>query len=335
MATIREFSLNYGAEVHVVHWDTKKLTPFQHQPVNKVSFYGRSLHSIAKIRELAVQVNPDLVVVSGWQDKGYLQVARMLKKKGVPAVTGFDDQWFGTFRQRGASSLKFYLKLYFSHAWVSGPYQFEYARRLGFKKSEIVFDLYSADLSIYNDVYNESIDTKKKRYPHRFLFVGRFERIKAVELLVKAWHKLNDKRKDWELQFIGNGSLKSFLQTQTGIMVHDFMQPDRLKDEITAAGCFILPSRSEPWGVVIHEFTAAGLPIICSDVCGAAPVFLVHGLNGYRFESENIDSLVEQMLKIINCDDQKLVEMSDVSHQLGQKITPSLSAANLLSIVKG
>lgn len=332
LSTIKALS-STGSDVHVIYWDTKKITPFQHSPINNVTFYSRSTYSKSQIIELVNRINPDLAVVSGWMDRDYLKAARLLRKKGIPVVTGFDAQWNGSLRQCAASFLNFYLKRYFSHAWVAGSYQFEFARRLGFKKNEIIFDLYSADLVLYNDFYNQCNDVKKACYPHRFIFVGRLERSKAVDLLLAAWQRLEGQRTDWELHFIGNGSLKNFLNKHTGISVRDFMQPDRLKEEVASAGCFILPSRYEPWGVVIHEFAAAGLPIICSDACGAAPVFVISGLNGSSFKSENIDSLVEQMLKIIKSDDSELYAMSEISHLLGQRITPSSSAANLLSII--
>ena len=332
LAPIRELSERYGVELHVFHWDTKKITPFQHQNVQNVTLYGRSVYSTAMIKKLARCIDPDLVVVSGWIDSGYLRVARLLRKEGIPVVAGFDAQWHGSLRQYTASFLSFLLKHCFSHAWVSGPYQFEFARRLGFKKSEIIFNLYSSDLQLFNDAYNQYKHTKKIGYPHRFLFVGRFERIKAVDLLVDAWNRLEGQRKDWELHFIGNGSLKSYLRSQPDVTVRDFIQPEMLREEILRSGCFLLPSRIEPWGVVIHEFSAAGLPIICSDVCGAAPVFVIPGLNGFLFKSENVASLCDKILNIINLDDQMLLKMSEESHLAGQRITPQMSAASLLSV---
>ena len=333
MATIRELTLRYGAKIHVVHWDKEKLTPFQHECTENVSFYPRSEYSVVKMEHLARNIRADLVVCSGWMDNGYLQIARMLRKKGVPVVTAIDTQWNGTIRQHAASIFGFYLKRYFSHAWVAGSYQFEFARRLGFKKKEIILDLYSADTDLFNAAHSAYKKAKESRYPHRFLFVGRLEYIKAVDLLVDAWAKLEEKKKHWELTFVGNGSLKDSLQKQSGITVKHFMQPDFLTQEIRDAGCFILPSRREPWGVVIHEFAAAGLPLICSDACGAAQTFLIHGLNGFRFESGNVDSLANQMLKIVGSADEVLYRMSEQSHELAQRITPTTSATNLISII--
>jgi glycosyltransferase involved in cell wall biosynthesis len=94
-----------------------------------------------------------------------------------------------------------------------------------------------------------------------------------------------------------------------------------------------VPSRKEPWGLVLHEFSAAGLPIICSDECGAAPLFIVPNYNGYMFKALDIEDLVNQMLKIINMSDDQLVRMSQKSHFLGQRITPEISAASFMSII--
>lgn len=334
MATIRELSLRYEVELHVVHWDKKKLTPYQHPSIVNVSFYGRSCYSTAGLKELALKVNPDLIVCSGWMDKGYLHVAKIFRKNDVPVVAGLDGHWNGTLKQRIAAFFSFYLRRHFSHAWVAGANQFEFARRLGFKNKQVIFDVYSADIDSFNISYERSKLKKENQYPHRFLFVGRFEQVKAVDLLVEAWNRISDERNDWELHFIGNGSMKDYLQQQDFISVKDFMQPETLVDEIAQAGCFVLPSRSEPWGVVIHEFAAAGLPLLCSNVCGANQTFLINGTNGYSFESENVDSLARRMIRIIESSDKELLAMSESSHRLAQRITPSTAAANLISILR-
>ena len=45
-----------------------------------------------------------------------------------------------------------------------------------------------------------------------------------------------------------------------------FIQPKYLNDLLLNSSALILPSRYEPWGVIVHEAAAAGLPIIISDV---------------------------------------------------------------------
>lgn len=334
MATI-EALVKRGAEVHIVYRDHKKLTPYQAPESPNVYMYQRSKMDTKNILHLANELSPVISVVSGWKDKGYMAVAGQLRSHGNIVVTGLDGQWRGTLRQYVAALLGLigYFSRYYTHAWVAGAYQFEYARRLGFNKNKIIFDLYSADLGLFTNAFKRSLALKKDKYPRRFLFVGRLEPIKGLDVLINAWQSLCRNRDDWELHLIGNGSLKASLQAIAGVYVKDFLPPDLLAEEVAKSGCFILPSRAEPWGVVVHEFAAAGMPLIISDVVGAASTFLIPGLNGYSFKANDADELAEQMFKIINTCDAELREMSLESHKLSTRISPDTSAANLLSII--
>ncbi len=333
MATIKAL-VERGAEVHVVHWDHKKLTSYQIQPLRNVHMYNRSEMTVEHMLRLASSLSPTLTYISGWQDKGYLIVAKRLREKDGVVVVGFDDQWVGTARQRLAPALGAmgYFGRYFSHAWVSGAYQFEYARRLGFDKTRIVYDLLSADLTVFHAAFRNNLVQKTKFYPHRFLFVGRFEPIKGLDTLLQAWNILGDNKRDWELHLIGSGSLRTVLESAQSVIVKDFMQPERLIEEVALAGCFVLPSRGEPWGVVLHEFAAAGLPLIVSDAVGAGSSFLISGMNGYGFKANDAQDLASQMARIIEMTDPLLLSMAEYSYNLSHRITPESSAGNLLSV---
>ncbi len=334
MATIRELAES-GNEVHVVHWDHKKLTPYQAPELPNVIMYKRSNLSVSDLKGLASDIKPAITVVSGWMDSGYISVAKQLRAEGASVVIGLDNHWHGKLKQWLTVILGSfgYLKKFYSYAWVSGVYQYEYVRRLGYAKNEIIFDLYCADLRLFSNAYNISIAKKKEKYPHRFLFVGRLEAVKGLDLLVQAWNMLAEKKGDWELHLIGSGSLKSAFEGLPGIVIKDFMQPEQLVSEASMAGCFVLPSRAEPWGVVVHEFTAAGLPIIVSDVVGAASTFLIHGLNGFKFKASDPQALAEAMQKFILLSDKELHAMAVSSQSLSQRISPATSAGNLLSVL--
>jgi glycosyltransferase involved in cell wall biosynthesis len=332
ISTIMELR-KLGYELHIVSWDDKKLTPYKHKQVEGVYFYNRSSLITEDLLKLALNINPKIVVVSGWQDKGYLKVVKTLKRSGFKIVTGFDAQWRGTIKQKVAKALNFFLKQYFTFAWVSGVYQYEYARNLGFSKSKIIFNLYSADIRIFNQMYFKNKKLKKISYPHRFVFVGRFEKVKSIELLLECWKEMAENKKDWELHLVGQGSLKDTIINCQDVIVHDFIQPENFDSLIKESGCFILPSKYEPWGVVIHEFAAAGLPIICSNNCGSASTFLINNYNGYIFDADSKLSLKKQMTRIINSSDEQLNKFSQNSFFISNRITPELSALSLLSII--
>jgi len=324
-----------GAEVHLVHWDKRKLTPYQVPTRSNVIIHKRSNHTLDTLTDLSRQLAPDITVVSGWMDKVYVAVARRLRRQGRVVVTCLDNGWRGRPRQWVAHALG-QIGLFrgvYSHAWVPGVEQYAYARRLGFRRSEIIFDMYSADVALFNGAGQAAMATKTTRYPHRVLFVGRFDAVKGLDTLLDAWALMGRQRGDWELHLVGNGRLKPFIEAVEGVVVKDFMNPELLVKEISQAGCFVLPSRHEPWGVVVHEFAAAGLPLVVSDAVGAATQFLIHGMNGYLFKSDHAGQLAAAMGRVTSQSDLALAEMGIASQRLASRITPTTSVRNLLSVV--
>lgn len=334
MATIKAL-IELGCEVYVVHWDDKKLTPYKMPNLPKLHQYPRSLQSLDSLRSLTSRVDPDITVVSGWQDSVYLEIIKCLRKQNKTVVLGIDQQWYGTIKQHIAATLgKFkYFKRLYSHVWIPGVYQYEYARKLGFEKDDIVFDLYSADLPLFKSVFEQRFLNNTYPLPHRFLYVGRYEAVKGLDTLLTAWQHLGEERQDWDLHLVGNGSLREKLSSTSGIVVKDFMQPEDLISEVLKAGCFVMPSKGEPWGVVAHEMAATGLPLIASNVVGSASSFLIHGLNGYLFNKSNAFQLTQAMRQIINHTKEDLINMGQASSLLSERISPLTSAKNLLSVI--
>ena len=328
LPVFREYVAGYNAKVHVVHWDHKKVSQYVPTSIEGVSYYKRSEYDKKALSALAEELKPDIVYVSGWMDKDYLQICHALKKKGIPIVAGCDAQWSGNLRQRlGRVYFKWFLKKNFDYLWIAGDYQYEYASKLGFQKSEILFNCYSADVDLF---HRENI-IKKLHYPHNFLFVGRFEKVKGLEMLLATWDTLQ--KRDWTLTFIGNGSLKEELEKRSNIIVKDFMQPEPLSHEIDKAGCFVLPSLYEPWALVIHEFAAGGVPIIASDVCGAAPLFITPNYNGFIFKSGDKEDLANKMERIMDMTDEQLLAFSDNSLLKSRSINPQITAATFTSVI--
>ena len=65
----------------------------------------------------------------------------------------------------------------------------------------------------------------------------------------------------WPLVCAGAGPLvdtvSDFASSNIG-----FVQPEQLPDLMAGATAFVLPSRIEPWGVVLHEAASSGLPLV-------------------------------------------------------------------------
>lgn len=328
----------HNASVYVIHWNKNKLTPFKPEAIDGVTFHERSsFRSTAEIIEFTDQFLPDAVYISGWQDKGYLPVAQHLKKKNIPIVMGLDSQWTGSFRQQIGSRLIrwIYKNRYFSYAWVPGPMQYEYASRIGFSSQEIICNLLSANSELFIQATTTITSRKSTSYPKKFIFVGRFSEQKGIDILIRAFIIYKNKyHGDWSLDCFGNGPLGDLLSKYPEINIHPFSDQNQLVEEAKTAGAFILPSRYEPWGVAVHEFATAGLPLILSDQVGARHQFLINGLNGYTFVNNSAEDLASKMNLISQASDHDLINMSLSSLKLAQSITPEITTASLISIIQ-
>lgn len=333
-ATIEELVKN-GNKVHLVHWDHKKKSNYELLITKEVSIYKRSELSIKSLYNLINKINPDIIVVSAWQDKVYLLNCFLQKSKAV-IVSGLDNKWRGSIKQRILSSLSFlgFFKLFFDYFWVPGYQQFVFANKLGYRSSEIIFDLYSCNSNKYKAIFNSILSSKRLNYPYRFIYVGRYTPEKGLESLLKAWKQLGQRRKNWELHIYGNGDFDFKKFNLDGLFINGFLNDfDKLKI-LSHTGCFILPSIKEAWGVVVHEFAYAGFPLILSNEVGSASHFLIENFNGFKFETGNINELVNSMIKIINMSDEELINMGLNSNFLASRISSETSARNLMSIYK-
>lgn len=84
-------------------------------------------------------------------------------------------------------------------------------------------------------------------------------------MLIKAFNE-NGK----PLTIIGTGSKEAEYKAlaKSNITFLGFVDNNKLKDIYVNCDCFILPSNSEPWGLVVEEALYNGLPVIVSDMVG-------------------------------------------------------------------
>jgi glycosyltransferase involved in cell wall biosynthesis len=336
---LERFVSEYGAEVEVVHWNQNKLTPFVPPAMAGVTFRERSTFTQTQLLVFATNFKPDLVYISGWQDRGYLSVVSDLKSQGAVVITGMDSQWTGSFRQQIVAKWINWLKKKkcFSYAWVPGPLQYEFARRIGFTKTDVLCNLLSGNSDVFAQAAASLQADKQAAYPKQFLYVGRFAESKGIDILIEAYkHYRSHYRGTWSLKCVGNGPLGQLLLEQSqadalGINVQAFTSQEVLLHIARESGAFILPSRYEPWGVVVHEFATAGLPLILSEHVGARPQFLIDGLNGYTFFNDSAEELAAKLHQIATLTNDRLMQMAKVSANLAQQVTPSLAAASFMS----
>ena len=328
--TINILAEKYCSEINVVSWK-KKISNYQIEKSKKVNYFYKEDFTKTELVNFINKFSPNLVVVSGWMDKDYSDICKNLKNKSVTIVAAMDTQWKNSIQQKMATIIApFYHKKYFDYLWVSGIYQFEYAKRLGFSNEQIIFNCYSANTNLLEKNKMESNDNFKT-----LLFIGRFDKVKGIDILLSVFtNYINETKSKLKLKLIGGGvelDLVKKYESET-IIVKEFVQPEFLLEEIKNVQGFVLPSISEPWGVVIHEMAAAGLPLLVSDVCGANSVFAINNYNSFIFEANNKIELRNAIEKFDLTSNSELIEMGKRSRILSKKINPEISAASLMSI---
>ena len=138
-----------------------------------------------------------------------------------------------------------------------------------------------------------------KSGPVKLVFVGQCIRRKGIDLAVRALGDLRDL--DWTFNIIGEGPCRQSLETLT----RRFRIGDRvsfsgvLPNEaavltVASADLLILPSRHDGWGAVINEALMQGVPVICSDRCGARDL-VRSSSRGQVFRSESVPELREAL----------------------------------------
>ena len=140
--------------------------------------------------------------------------------------------------------------------------------------------------------------------PRVLLYVGRLVPVKDVPVLLRAFESVAGALPDVALVLIGTGPLKSefeaLAQRLDGrVYLPGFMQPERVAQMLGAADAFVLPSRIEPWGLVVNEAMAAGLPIVASDQVGAARDLVIPGKTGEVFPVGDADALAAALLRVL------------------------------------
>lgn len=319
-----------GSVIRVIHFPINPEAPFQFDfsgigEFRELSFFSTKEQMLKWIDE----VPPDKIICSGWVNKGYLRVCERYRKQAVCVLT-LDNHWEGTIKQQIMRSVgRFVITRLFKKAWVPGRPQQQYAMRLGFREQDIHTGFYSCDTVAFHARGKKQLPEKCAKFPKVILCVARYIPAKGYDELWTAfldWQ--NEAENDWELWCAGTGDGFEHRVKHPKIKHLGFVQETEWEQITRNSGVFVLFSRFEPWGVVVHEFASAGYPMILSDKVGAAEAFL-DGENGWLVESGNTRQLLDAFRQLNTLSEETLCQMAMHSHELGNRLSVQTWAATL------
>ena len=181
-------------------------------------------------------------------------------------------------------------------------YEYEAAIRYGLpsRKQHIIYSGISEEKAKVKCPVHFSKDTIN------LLFVGRFDPQKGVDYLLQAFAKC--RRRDIHLYLIGDNVIGSahIEKKDTGRLTFlGWVPHEEVGNYYADSDAVIMPSRWEAFGLVAVEAMKYGKPVIASN-CGVLPEIVKNGKNGYVFEFDKPETLVDLLEHI---ESKKLAEM--------------------------
>ena len=144
-----------------------------------------------------------------------------------------------------------------------------------------------------------------------FLFVGRIDKLKGLEYVIRAFKKLYQQRSDCFLIVVGDGDYDPFLHESEGCRFRIIFTGKIDKEQVyryyRIADAGVLLSKHEQCSYVAIEMMMHGLPVIASNAAGLGEM-VADGVNGYKIQtirenntiSFDIDNCCERLAQVIN-----------------------------------
>ena len=268
--------------------------------------------SLAKeLRDTLRQVKPDVVVIDGYYEWPMLVALAWAKRRGLP-VGMFCESQAADFRRRWWRELpKRVILRNINGILAAGSRTEQYMTCLGVSRDRV----YKVGNVVDSEYFRtKSSEARRDHVPGDFdlpevyfLCSARFAPEKNLEMLLRAYadYRRASDGNGWGLVLVGGGALEgrlralaSELAIRSSCQIVGFQQYDRIPVFYAWAGSLVLPSTKEPWGLVVNEAMACGLPVIVSSRCGCAADLVRDGVNGFTFDAGNHRQLAELMGRV-------------------------------------
>jgi glycosyltransferase involved in cell wall biosynthesis len=213
--------------------------------------------------------------------------------------------------------------IYRSHAVITGgTVSRNFAVYLGIDEKKIfTAPQCSNDVNKQNGYMSKAPSVRKK---YTFLFLGRILSWKGLDILIKAFHRLRQRRGDVFLLIAGDGPLKEYcfnLTQSLNVLDVEFIGsifPNQTKHIYKRADVFVLPSYElegyhEDWGLVVNEAMSMKLPVIATTAVGASFDMINNGYNGFIVSENSVGELYYAMDNILKYD---LIQMGNNSRKI-------------------
>ena len=286
------------------------------------------------------KVDPDVVLCGGYNYLASWQAMRWARRNHVPFLVWSESTAADHRRKHWlVESLKHNFLNHCDGFVVPGKSALEYMQQVAISPGRIFVAPNAVDIDLFSAgekaarAQEERLRSELGLPLRYFLFVGRLVKSKGVIDLLEAYNRLSpDLRANLGLVFVGDGTHRAELESRARSIlpgtVHfaGFVHRDELANYYGLAECFVFPTHSDPWGLVVNEAMACGLPVICTNVAGCAADLVK--ANGRAVAPRDLQQLATAMQEVAT-DPYLRARMSRHSRDLIQGYSPQACATGI------
>ena len=258
---------------------------------------------------------PDAVAVGGWNQPAFWQALGYCRVTRVPLLLWVEST--ARDARSEAAPLRVARRTMIRSAagyFVPGRAAADYVR--SFDVADRLLE--TAPNAVDPAPFSAAARDRTGRPDCTFLYVGRLDREKGLDVLLRAFSDVPGK-----LVLVGSGSEESHLRALAGTRVEftGAVPYENVPRLYARADVFVLPSRSEPWGMVLNEAAASGLPLIATTESGAAFDLIEDGENGFRVPAGD-EAALRGALRRLAEDEPFRLRAGARSRELAARFTP-------------
>jgi glycosyltransferase involved in cell wall biosynthesis len=257
---------------------------------------------------------PNAVLCGGYNYLASWQAAWWAKSNNVPALL-WSESTVNDHR-RGRREVEF-MKVRFTRlckAFVAaGKASRDYMIAMGVPPERVFIAPNAVNVEFYAAIARSARQDAAAIRAHHglpsryFLCTGRLVPEKGIFDLLAAYAKLEAvERSQIGLVFAGDGASRSQLE-ERGAAINPgcvrfcgFVHREELAELYALADALVFPTHSDPWGLVVNEAMACGLPIIASEIAGCVPDLVENAENGFVVPSGNVEELARAMRTLLS-----------------------------------